>query len=68
MNEESSFTYENGITDIYSNSWGPSDDGYTVAGPGTLAKMALKSGVTEVSLILQTTIKSKTFAKNLEYT
>ena len=53
MNEESSLTYENGITDIYSNSWGPSDDGYTVAGPGTLAKMALKSGVTEVSLILE---------------
>ena len=51
MNEERSLTYENGITDIYSNSWGPADDGSIVAGPGPLAKMALESGVIEVSFL-----------------
>ena len=48
MNELMSLTYENDITDIYSNSWGPSDDGDIVAGPGQLAKMALQDGVMEV--------------------
>ena len=51
MNEERSLTYENGITDIYSNSWGPSDDGYTVQGPGPLTKMALENGVMKVCFL-----------------
>ena len=37
--------------DIYSSSWGPSDDGATVDGPGTLAKKAFVDGVTKVSLL-----------------
>ncbi|KAL8610800.1 hypothetical protein ACOMHN_016783 [Nucella lapillus] len=32
---------------IYSASWGPNDDGVTLEGPGHLASMALKKGVTE---------------------
>lgn len=32
--------------DIYSSSWGPSDDGQTVDGPGELAKMAFINGTT----------------------
>ena len=31
--------------DIFSNSWGPSDDGLTIRGPGRLATQALKHGV-----------------------
>eukprot|EP00049_Salpingoeca_infusionum_P011344 m.196223 g.196223 ORF g.196223 m.196223 type:complete len:1583 (+) comp14904_c0_seq2:235-4983(+) len=31
--------------DIYSNSWGPNDDGHTVEGPGPLATKAIKDGV-----------------------
>jgi subtilisin-like proprotein convertase family protein len=31
---------------IYSNSWGPADDGATLEGPGSLAKAALQNGVT----------------------
>lgn len=31
---------------IYSNSWGPSDDGATLEGPGSLARAALQNGVT----------------------
>ena len=53
MNEERSLTFENDITDIYSNSWGPPDDGNVVAGPGQLAKMALEIGVREVSFYWQ---------------
>ena len=34
--------------DIYSASWGPTDDGKTVEGPGRLAKEAIERGVTEV--------------------
>ena len=31
--------------DIYSNSWGPSDDGKTMEGPGKLTQLALEKGV-----------------------
>jgi len=34
--EASALSYQRNITDIYSNSWGPSDDGVTLAGPGPL--------------------------------
>lgn len=34
--------------DIYSASWGPSDDGMTVEGPGTLASAAFLNGITKV--------------------
>ena len=36
--------------DIYSASWGPSDDGMTVEGPGTLAAAAFLNGITKVSV------------------
>jgi hypothetical protein len=35
--------------DIYSASWGPSDDGTTVEGPGTLATAAFLNGIKKVS-------------------
>jgi hypothetical protein len=31
--------------DIYSSSWGPEDDGRTLDGPGTLAKLAFENGI-----------------------
>lgn len=34
--------------DIYSASWGPSDDGMTVEGPGTLATAAFTNGINKV--------------------
>ena len=33
------------MIDIYSQSWGPSDDGVTLEGPGVLASAALQAGV-----------------------
>ena len=37
--------------DIYSSSWGPSDNGQTVDGPGRLAKKAFYDGVRMVQLM-----------------
>ena len=37
--------------DIYSASWGPSDDGTTVEGPGTLATAAFLNGIKKVYII-----------------
>ena len=34
--------------DVYSASWGPSDNGKTVEGPGKMASMALEKGIKEV--------------------
>ena len=48
MNEARSLLFENDIVDIYSNSWGPSDSGSTVEGPGELTRLALQSGVNQV--------------------
>lgn len=36
---------------VYSNSWGPADDGMTVEGPGPLTLAVIKQGVTHVSLL-----------------
>ena len=47
--EANALSYERVLTDIYSNSWGPDDDGYTVGRPRTLLKRILKEGVAKVS-------------------
>lgn len=36
--------------DIYSNSWGPGDKGFEVAGPGPYTQRALKLGIDKVKL------------------
>ena len=41
----------NGI-DIYSNSWGPSDLGYIVDGPGNLTTQAIANGARFVSKLI----------------
>ena len=50
MNEASSLSYEKDIADIYSNSWGPFDDGARVEGPGELTRLALQSGANNVRI------------------
>ena len=42
--------YKRQEIDIYSNSWGPSDSGHLVHGPGPLVKEALKKGTKSVRL------------------
>lgn len=45
-NEADALTLNNQIVDIYSNSWGPYDDGQRLEGPGPLTMNALIDGVT----------------------
>ena len=47
--EARALSHGNDIIDIYSNSWGPLDEGFIVQGPGRLAKRTFKEGVQEVS-------------------
>ena len=37
--------------DIYTSSWGPTDDGKRVEGPGHLAQSAIEKGIKEVSFL-----------------
>ena len=46
--EASSLIYSLDKVDIYSASWGPSDDGKTVEGPGRMVRQSFYRGVTEV--------------------
>ena len=44
VREANTLSHERQAIDIYSNSWGPSDNGETLAGPGPLMLAALESG------------------------
>eukprot|EP01112_Ceratiomyxa_fruticulosa_P009561 TRINITY_DN2502_c0_g2_i1.p1 TRINITY_DN2502_c0_g2~~TRINITY_DN2502_c0_g2_i1.p1 ORF type:complete len:581 (+),score=144.40 TRINITY_DN2502_c0_g2_i1:486-2228(+) len=44
--EASGLTYRGDINHIYSNSWGPNDDGRRLEGPGRLTLAAMKNAVT----------------------
>ena len=48
INEALSLSFRRDIVDIYSNSWGPSDSGTRVDGPGALTAQALEMGAREV--------------------
>lgn len=45
IRESNTLTHERQSIDIYSNSWGPSDDGETLAGPGPLMAAAMESDI-----------------------
>ena len=62
INQAISLTLRNDIVDIYSNSWGPSDYGDVVSGPGTVASLALHYGIHEVCCI--NTLVSLLYAMN----
>ena len=40
--------YQQSSVGVYSNSWGPKDNGYTVEGPGRLVSKTLQSGAEKV--------------------
>ena len=48
VSEANALGFQGNYIDIYSNSWGPSDLGFIVQGPGHLAQMALQTAVREV--------------------
>jgi subtilisin family serine protease len=43
--EATGISYRSDINHIYSNSWGPTDDGKRLEGPGNLAKLALENAI-----------------------
>jgi subtilisin family serine protease len=45
--EIDAFSFEDQIIQVSSNSWGPSDNGYTVDGPTVMSTNALETGATE---------------------
>lgn len=47
--EANALSHLSNYIQIYSNSWGPNDDGKTVAGPGTVLQMAFQNNVATVS-------------------
>ena len=50
LTEASALGYHNNHIDVYSNSWGPSDSGFVVSGPGSLTKLTLKNGALKVRI------------------
>lgn len=44
--DAAALTYQNQLNDIFSNSWGPTDNGSTLMGPGLATRIALESGIT----------------------
>ena len=46
--EGSSLSFQSGYIDVYSNCWGPKDDGKTFGKPGKLAQEALMRGAEKV--------------------
>ena len=48
MDEADALSWQNGVVDIYSNSWGPEDNGYSVSGPGDLLERVLETSTSEV--------------------
>jgi hypothetical protein len=52
--EANSMGHEPNLIDIYSASWGPTDDGKTVDGPRNATMRAIVRGVNEVNLLLFT--------------
>ena len=49
--EATALSYKNNVIQIYSNSWGPSDNGKIVSGPGRLLNMAFQNSVMSVSCL-----------------
>ena len=61
MDEAEALNWQNYVVDIYSNSWGPNDDGMTVSGPGPLAEMALETSIREVQCFCSSKINYDVF-------
>ena len=49
LTESEALSYHLSHIDVYSNSWGPADFGFTVDGPGYYLASAFESGVIHVS-------------------
>ena len=60
--EGSSLSFQSEYIDIYSNCWGPKDDGKTFGKPGKLAQEALMQGALKANyLFVLTSLSMKKF-------
>lgn len=50
VTESQALSYKDSYIQIYSNSWGPPDNGFLVQGPGYYSGRTLKQGVATVSM------------------
>ena len=48
LQEAKALSFNRNYVDIYSNSWGPNDNGFEVDGPGRLTQIALEEGAEKV--------------------
>ena len=48
ITEAQALSYQDNYVQIYSNSWGPPDNGFLVQGPGYYSERILKEGVSQV--------------------
>ena len=53
--EAAALSYNWNHIDIYSNSWGPSDDGMTMAGPMRLGRKAIQEGKMQLDFLITLT-------------
>lgn len=60
--EASSISHMPQVIDIYSASWGPTDDGKTVDGPRELTLQAMADGVNKVPKLMQSCLKATEFS------
>lgn len=56
--EASALGYKMHHIQVYSNSWGPFDNGFLVEGPGPLLKAVLENGVKKVQLLISKLMKA----------
>lgn len=61
VTEAQALSYNNDYVQIYSNSWGPPDNGFLVQGPGYYSGRTLKEGVSEVFVTKRYHITTWTF-------
>ncbi len=64
--EGSSLSFQSDYIDIYSNCWGPKDDGKTFGKPGKLAQEALMQGALKVWFVCVSTFNSLIYTSNLD--
>ena len=48
LTEANALGHMSNYVQVYSNSWGPSDFGFIVAGPETLVKKTFETGIAQV--------------------
>ena len=65
--EGSSLSFQSDYIDVYSNCWGPKDDGKTFGKPGKLAQEALMQGALRVRSVMLHSLSSSSSSSLSSY-